>query len=55
MSKTIMLTQMRIVQTMTEHYITLHYAPTEEAKALYERLKADPNQTPHFMNWGNLK
>lgn len=53
MSRTIMLTQMR-TQTMTEHYITLHYAPTKEAKYLYERLKADPTQTPHFMNWGNL-
>lgn len=42
-------------QTMTEHYITLHYAPTKEAKDLYERLKVDPKQTPHFMNWGNLR
>lgn len=40
---------------MIEHYITLYYSPTKEAIDLYEKLKADPRQNVHFMNWGNLR
>jgi len=40
---------------MIEHYITLHYAPTDEAKKLYEEMLADKKQHLRLMNWGNLK
>lgn len=40
---------------MIEHYITLHYAPTDEAKKLYEEMLADKKQNLRLMNWGNLK
>lgn len=40
---------------MIEHYITLYYSPTKEAIDLYEKMKADPKQNVHFMNWGNLR
>lgn len=40
---------------MNNHYITLHYAPTEEAKKVYAQIQADPSQRVMLMNWGNLK